>query len=1364
STFNNGIALTAGCFQMPNGSCLTNSGGDATTLDGIDSLSFLRSDTSDSFTSGTLTFNAGTNLQLSNVNAHMLLSTDANGNVVATSTPQVASINATSTTATSTFAGGLQAGGSTGLTVLQNGNVGIGTAGPTQKLEVNGNTFISGSNSIMFNNATRYINANGTRFIFATDDSAERIAFQTNSSEKMSILSGGNVGIGTTTPVSLLNVAGATAPKITLSDTDATTDQKHWFIESNGGVFAIGTTTDTLSTPSNRALTIDASGKVAIGVNDSGNAALHINSALTRNILITNPANGVAQTDGTYFQADSSGNFGIINQETGYLRFGTNGAEVGQFDSSGRLGIGTTTPSQTLSVQGNGLFSGDVSLANLIATGTIQTTGTATSTWANSGLSVAGGGLASSAGLTITGGSILNTSTATSTFSGGIRLANFNCSSQGSGGVLTTDSSGNIICQPDDTGGGGTINSGTTNRLTYYSAGTTLDSANFLSVDTTNGYLGIGTSTPWAPLSVYGNIVFDTSSIKIGTTTSQNLTVSYLNAATSTIANNQKYSFTLATSTTDRPIFRIDTSSGSAIRVATTSIIGGFNIDDGAFEYDSGSGITSIDSLNTGPMSFDTDAGIIGWIDLPISTTTENIVNSYSASIANIDLLTIYGVTNGSRTLTRSAVGIASSTPWGTLSVEMGSTSPAFVIADEGTSTPAFIVTGNGFVGLGTTTPGTLFSVQGIANFSTATSTFLSTGGINVTSGCVAIRGVCLGSGSGSGTVNSGTTNRLAYYTGSTAVSSAGFLSVDASNGYLGIGTSTPWAPLSVYGNIVFDTSSIKIGTTTSQNLTVSYLNAATTTIPNNQKYSFTFATSTTDRPIFRIDTSSGSAIRVATTSIIGGFNIDDGAFEYDSGSGITSIDSINTGPMAFDTDAGILSWVDLPSATTTAGLVNSYSAQIDSIPVFTIYGTTTTSGNILKGTVGIGTTTPPWTLTVQGGVCIVRNGGACPAAEVEGGLRVDTAGVASGDDPGDVFDIAERYPSNEAVEAGDIMAVDTATSSRASIKKAIFGETALGVVSTHPAIAINGSELILGATSEGTTTRPLVALVGRVPVKVMLDDFGTPIKKGDLITLSGVPGIGMKATTSGQTIGVALEDFSPPLAPSYQGGDKGEVFGKVMVFINLGYSKLDNFSDLFLLDQKTGKMRSSYSIDMDGKDIVNVRSILSQAGNWSIDENGKLTVKEIEVEKATITDELNVGTTDKPTGITIYDEVTGSPYCIKMSNGAMVTAVGKCAQGSSSATPGTTPAGSPTPTQSPTPTPEPTIEPTPEPTPTPTPTPEPTIIEEPVLSIPSEQSSSTESSPDTVEDPRSEDRDILDLSAESEDSGQIGTTSASTP
>lgn len=54
------------------------------------------------------------------------------------------------------------------------------------------------------------------------------------------------------------------------------------------------------------------------------------------------------------------------------------------------------------------------------------------------------------------------------------------------------------------------------------------------------------------------------------------------------------------------------------------------------------------------------------------------------------------------------------------------------------------VITSLGQVGIGTTTPGSLLSLADIANFTTATSTFYSTGGVNLAAGCFAIAGNCL--------------------------------------------------------------------------------------------------------------------------------------------------------------------------------------------------------------------------------------------------------------------------------------------------------------------------------------------------------------------------------------------------------------------------------------------------------------------------------------------------------------------------------------------------------------------------------------------------------------------------------------------
>jgi Chaperone of endosialidase/Domain of unknown function (DUF5011) len=86
-------------------------------------------------------------------------------------------------------------------------------------------------------------------------------------------------------------------------------------------------------------------------------------------------------------------------------------------------------------------------------------------------------------------------------------------------------------------------------------------------------------------------------------------------------------------------------------------------------------------------------------------------------------------------------------------------------------------IASNGNVGIGSTTPGSILSVAGVANWTTSTSTYYSTGGINLTGGCFAIAGNCLSHSNLGGIVsiaNGGTgtttwqTNSIPYFNGTT--------------------------------------------------------------------------------------------------------------------------------------------------------------------------------------------------------------------------------------------------------------------------------------------------------------------------------------------------------------------------------------------------------------------------------------------------------------------------------------------------------------------------------------------------------------------------------------------------------------------
>ncbi|HEY4506293.1 MAG TPA: hypothetical protein VJJ24_02515 [Candidatus Paceibacterota bacterium] len=192
------------------------------------------------------------------------------------------------------------------------------------------------------------------------------------------------------------------------------------------------------------------------------------------------------------------------------------------------------------------------------------------------------------------------------------------------------------------------------------------------------------------------------------------------------------------------------------------------------------------------------------------------------------------------------------------------------------------------------------------------------------------------------------------------------------------------------------------------------------------------------------------------------------------------------------------------------------------------------------NGRTALGTTTSNWQLTVQGGICITA-GTSCPVEETSGSLRVDTQGVNGIDDPGDFFDVAELYPASEVMEAGSIASLDSNSGKKPEVKNGINGEIIVGVVSTAPALAINGSNVTLGPDREATSTRPLIALVGRVPVKVNLENG--PILKGDLVSASSEAGVGKRAISGEQTVGFALEDWS---------GSSGDS-DRVLVFVQLG-------------------------------------------------------------------------------------------------------------------------------------------------------------------------------------------------------------------
>ncbi|MBI4273020.1 hypothetical protein HY621_04180 [Candidatus Uhrbacteria bacterium] len=122
-------------------------------------------------------------------------------------------------------------------------------------------------------------------------------------------------------------------------------------------------------------------------------------------------------------------------------------------------------------------------------------------------------------------------------------------------------------------------------------------------------------------------------------------------------------------------------------------------------------------------------------------------------------------------------------------------------------------------------------------------------------------------------------------------------------------------------------------------------------------------------------------------------------------------------------------------------------------------------------------------------------------------------------------LDIAELYEADEKVEVGDVI-VTSDKERRVKKSTRAYQEGILGIVSGSPAIVFEGSDVIAGSKPNRFKKgiKPPIALAGRVPVKVSLENG--EINPGDYLTSSSVPGVAMKATEPGSTLGVALEKY----------------------------------------------------------------------------------------------------------------------------------------------------------------------------------------------------------------------------------------------
>jgi hypothetical protein len=172
---------------------------------------------------------------------------------------------------------------------------------------------------------------------------------------------GTNVGIGTSSPGAKLDVLVADGAEATkLRGATGRTRIRPYVDATNGSFIDAVNTAENAYIPLSLAgssIRLTTSAGLAATIDASGNVGIGTPSPATKLHLLTPSATAVALRAGNSvsyaeFQVDASGNSQLV-APGGVQIFNTNGAERMRIDSSGNVGIGTSSPGSALQVNGN---------------------------------------------------------------------------------------------------------------------------------------------------------------------------------------------------------------------------------------------------------------------------------------------------------------------------------------------------------------------------------------------------------------------------------------------------------------------------------------------------------------------------------------------------------------------------------------------------------------------------------------------------------------------------------------------------------------------------------------------------------------------------------------------------------------------------------------------------------------------------------------------------------------------------------------------------------------------------------------------------------------------------------------------------